>query len=493
MRRSTRSGIARSKAKARADIENLNAPDSMVLQGALPLKKERISPQLFNAKRDRYKASKRIDLALEVPKRTILPALQVTVSKVRRHILFLNVGDERILEAVRSLARNLDRPPWMRYLKGIVTRDGRLYLRENGKDVPFAFRDEKRNAVKRLYFDPKKPATIQPITDELRQSYCNISRTNVRNILRSLETYQLGFPRRLPPKIGNHTIYTKPGVIAADTFFKSNASKWKAINVLVIMDIWSRFSRAYALEKKEAPFFEVAFRSFFKEFTSLGHLPRRLLTDKGSELHVATKIIEKFRLPQDGQKPLHLRSFTGTPVQVVENMNSQFQRRLEPYAIAGIHDSVADLLWDISEQLNNQKRPRRSNFTPYQLLQMSDRDRRDVNQQYKNKDTFGIGVEAQNKLPFLKVGDHVRKLEMTFKEQAKGSKKGFEQKWSKTVFQVLRQTALRRNPLIKKYTIGGGGLPAQVTDVFSPRVTTDSQKSRQTSAHVSNVSRVWGG
>ena len=67
---------------------------------------------------------------------------------------------------------------------------------------------------------------------------------------------------------------------------------------------------------------------------------------------------------------------------------------------------------------------------------------------------YGIGVEAQKKLPLLKPGDHVRKLMMTFKEQQKGTRKGFQEKWSRDTYQVLKVTALRRNPQVKKYSIG---------------------------------------
>ena len=149
---------------------------------------------------------------------------------------------------------------------------------------------------------------------------------------------------------------------------------------------------------------------------------------------------------------MHLRSFTGTPVQVVENMNAQYQRRLEVYRIADLHDDPADLLWDISEQLNNQKRKRRGNLTPYQLLDLNQKERNRVNAKYK--DLYGIGIEGQKKLPLLQVGDHVRKLEMTFKEQAKGAKKGFQEKWSRRKYQVLRRTGLRRNPGVFRYSIG---------------------------------------
>ena len=451
VRRSQRSGVKRAKEKARRAVALLEAPDHKVLAGALPSKDEIISTREFNVRKDRVKPSKRVQLALERPKRQD-PVQASTLSANKRHILFLNVGDERILEAVRALTRNQEKPPWMRYLKGIVAKNGRLFLDENGTLLEFALKNEKRVAVKSLYFDPKEPATIQPITDKLRSKFCNISRTNVRNILRSLESYQLMFPRRKQPKIQHHTVYTKPGVIAMDTFFKSGGKGWHKMNVLVCMDVWSRFSRAYALEKKEASFFKLAMQSFFQEFTSLGHLPRRLLTDKGSELFVGTALMEKYRLPRDGQKILHQKSFTGTPIQVVENMNAQYQRRLEPFLISGLHKDVEDLLWDISEQLNNQKRQRRGNFTPYQLLNLGQRERADVNRSYKGD--FGIGVEAQKKLPLLRVGSHVRKLEMTYKEQETNKKKGFEEKWSRKVFQVLHITALRRNPNLKKYSIG---------------------------------------
>ena len=451
-RRSSRSGVKAAKAKAKVMVDYLQMPDHKILAGALPSPAEKVSTRAFNVRKDRVKPSKRVQLALERPKRQD-PVQHLQLSANRRHILFLNVGDERILEGVLAITRNQERPPWMRYLKGIVARNGRLYLEENGRSFEFALKNEKRLAVKKLYFDPKEPATIQPITDKLRESYCNISRTNVRNILRSIESYQLMFPRRKHPKIQHHTVYTKPGVIAMDTFFKSGKKGWEKMNILVCMDVWSRFSRAYALEKKETEFFEVAMKSFFQEFTSLGHLPRRLLTDKGSELFVGTALMEKYRLPQDGKKPLHLKSFTDSPVQVVENMNSQYQRRLEPYLIAGLHNNVEDLLWDISEQLNNQKRQRRKNYTPYQLLAMGQRERNEVNRAYTGGN-YGIGLEAQKTLPILRIGHHVRKLEMGYKEQQKNAKKGFEEKWSRKVYQVLKITALRRNPNIKKYSIG---------------------------------------
>ena len=453
MRRSTRKAAKRAKQRISDQYDYMEAPDYLVLSGKLPSPNEAsLSNRKFDRIKDRADASLRIPLALKRGKRvTSLSALQT--GPIGRHVLFMNVGDENILEAVRALNRGGPMPPWTNNVSGLSATRNRLFLFENSLKRPFALKQEKRHAVKTHFFDPKKPSTIQPITDALRHLYCNISRRNVSGILKSLETYQLMRPLRTPPKIQHHTVYTKPGVIAMDTFFPSENTGWGKINVLCCMDIYSRFSRAYALEKKQEKYFEKAMNTFFSEIMSLGVLPRRLLTDKGSELHIGTKLMEKFRQPKDGTQDLHLRSVSGTPVLVVEGMNAQYQRRLEPYRISDLHNDVSPLLWDISEQLNNQRRPKRGNHTPYELLQMTKSQRSEINKIYDQKYT-GIGVEAQKSLPILKKGDHVRKLMLTFKEQAVRKKKGFQEKWSRQVYEILGKVALNRNKHVYRFRIG---------------------------------------
>ena len=101
----------------------------------------------------------------------------------------------------------------------------------------------------------------------------------------------------------------------------------------------------------------------------------------------------------------------------------------------------------------NQRRPRRGNHTPYELLSLSDRERKLLNDKFSDK-FYGVGIEAQKKLPLLKNGDHVRKLMMTVKEQIENKKKGFQAKWSKKVYQVLGKRALKRNRYVYRYQIG---------------------------------------
>ena len=137
----------------------------------------------------------------------------VDMSKKRKHLLFMNPGDVPIKEAIRALSQNTELPVWTTPFRDqLVLKGGRLYF----DGLPMATKREKRHAVKKLYFDPKESIGIVPITDTLRKKYANISKTNVTHILRSIETYQRNFGRRLPPKVASKTILRQPGIIAID-------------------------------------------------------------------------------------------------------------------------------------------------------------------------------------------------------------------------------------------------------------------------------------
>ena len=148
-------------------------------------------------------------------------------------------------------------------MEEVIEGGPRLHFRDHRINLPFAMKDEKRDAVKSLYFNPKEPSTIQPITDALRVLFCNVSKTNVTRILRSLETYQRNFGRRLPPKVASKTILRQPGIIAVDMFFPSaQLGWWGKFNCLTCMDTWSRFCRVYALEHKDYDTTSRAMQSF---------------------------------------------------------------------------------------------------------------------------------------------------------------------------------------------------------------------------------------
>ena len=248
------------------------------------------------------------------PPKTRLIFQPILITGLHRKLLYLNPGDEKIQMAVYSIENGVELPSWASsFYKLLSVQAGRLHfdVREN-KSLPFAFSDDKRRWVKRLYFNPRKPSTIQPITDELRSKYCNITKKNVQKILRTIETYQLNFMRRRPPKVLGRMNLEHPGILAIDMFFPSKLLGWRRMNCLACMDTWSRFCRCYALPRKDFASVEMALGLFLQEFSALGHLPRRILADKGTDLSAAKKVMEVYRQKGDKQGPLVLHSQTGT-------------------------------------------------------------------------------------------------------------------------------------------------------------------------------------
>ncbi len=317
------------------------------------------------------------------PKKERLLFQPVLIEPLHKRLLYMNPGDEKIQMAVYSIVNGFELPKWaVAYRKRLSVKKGVLHFDITaGKSLPFAFSDQKRQTVKRLYYDPKKPATIHPITDEIRKKYCNVTTRNVTKILRTFETYQRNFRRRRPPKVLGRMNLTAPGILAIDMFFPSKLLGWRKMNCLACMDTWSRFCRVYALPKKDFASVEAALTLFVQEFVALGHLPRRCLADKGTDLSAAKKVMEKFRLARD-KGPMVLHSQTGTPINIIEAMNAQIQRRMQIFRTARITDDPSVLLEDIANQINTQRRPDRGNLTPLELLQLTPGERQQVNEIY---------------------------------------------------------------------------------------------------------------
>ena len=157
------------------------------------------------------------------------------ISRKRKHLLFMNPGTKKIMEAVQAVKGGTTLPVWTQPFREHLSVDGTTLYYD---DLEMATEETKREQVKMLYFDPKGASTIQPITDELYKSYANITRKDVTRILRSLETYQRNFRRRLPAKVLGRMSLTKPGVIMMDTFYPSRkVDGWHGnYSVLCCMD-----------------------------------------------------------------------------------------------------------------------------------------------------------------------------------------------------------------------------------------------------------------
>ena len=365
------------------------------------------------------------------------PPNPFAMSKLRRHLLYLNPGTQKVLDAHRGFVKGTEMPKWTQHLMLGLTFDSKNLYFEN---LPLATKEQKRLAVKDLYFNPEKPSTIQPIVDLLYPQFANISRINVRRILRSIETYQINFGRRWPPKVLSRMSMVKPGVILTDMFFPSVKHGWRKFGgVVTMMDAWSRFVGAYAVERKTKGLVKKAMERFMRDFTSHGHLPKIILMDQGSDLVAAKDVIEAYRT-KPGQ--LVFYSKVGKPVQLVEQTQAQIQRRMAVFRTSGLTDDASSILADISISINNQKRPDRGNLTPIQLLKLSKKDRLIVNAMYGEKTEI---PEIKGLRPLFP-GSHVRILLMTFKEQVQNKVKGFAPKWSRDIFIVRKKTALQGNP-----------------------------------------------
>jgi len=373
------------------------------------------------------------------------------VSKKRKHLLFMNPGNIPIGQAIRAINNGEALPPWARPFKDHLSlSDGRLQWTEGGDTLPFALKEEKRAIVKRLYFDPREPSTIVPITLRLYEEWANINKSNVTNVLRSLETWQLNRGRRRPPDLKNRMLLKNPGMIAMDMFFPSQGLGWEKTNVLVCMDTWSRYCGVYVLDTKRYADAFKAMSDFLTKFASLGHPPRRILADKGSDLKAAPEAIEPYRQQKDGDKPMVLHSATGMPVNIVEGLNAQVQRRMQIFRTSDLIDSAGQIAHEIAEQLNNEPREARGWLTPLQLLSLGPNQRAEINRKANDPRVLS---DIKGLVP-IAVGDSVRLLKMTRKEQETNKIKGFAPKWTRRLYTVLRKTKLRKNPYAHKYDLG---------------------------------------
>ena len=365
-------------------------------------------------------------------------------SKQAKALGWLNPGDLKIEAARLWLEGKGPQPLWTENIT-LESRDGRLWF----ENRPFLTKEEKHELVKREYFDPKGFSTIVPIFQKLRGDYANLTRRDVSRALRSLQTYQLNFRRRHPPKVMARMNLTRPGIILADMFFPSKNDGWRAdlAGVVCVMDAYSRFVRAYAVERKTKAIVGAAIGKFLREFASKGHLPLMFLCDKGSELKGAAEQMEPYR---QRPGPLVRHSQTGKPVNLIEQTQAQVQRRMQVFRTSGVTDDYSAILEPITDSINNQPRPGHGNKTPLELLKLTKEERKALN----SRSSFGTATPDDRFKP-LRIGDSVRTLQLTFKEQVSKATKGFSEKWSRDVYLVERKAALAGNPGQWRYWLWG--------------------------------------
>ena len=380
-------------------------------------------------------AQARLEQKLAQGKQATRKTSHLEISGKRRQFLFLNLSDEKILQYLSG-----QDPAWANLFPGLLTKDkNRVYF----EGLPVLLRDEKKRIIKKTYFDPALPLSVYNIHDHLRKKYANVTRRNVTSVLRTLEVYQRMRSRQLPHKITGRVEVYSPGFLAADTIYPSTKHGWrKNTIILTVVDMWSRYTGAYLLSDKSKKTVARAFQLYIDSFLqATDSRPRKLLIDKGSELKGLDEIMEKYT----DKRPCVFRSLTGQPVNIIEGLNAQIQRMAQVYKEAGIVSDYGDVLYMVTNSINNQARPDRMGYSPVELMQMNAGMRQEVNSNYKFRNVM---TAEQNP---LEVGTLVRILMLNRKEQVSDKTKGFPAHWSKDVFIIEQRRAVIKNPGVFKY------------------------------------------
>ena len=353
----------------------------------------------------------------------------------QKHLLFTNPGKEKCEQLVRYFKNNTERPLWSIPFPEFEYKNGQI-LFENKK-----LAIDKQKIVRDMYFHPQKPQTIEHIAFELQKKYCNISKSNVRDCLRRIETYQLNFGRRKPKDLKGIFSVTQRGIVVYDLAFPDR--RWDNKNpILVVMDIYTRYTWVRSLENKTKKLVQSVIETFLRFLVSNGIKISVLLSDLGSEFSGMENLARKF----DAKV---LQAPTGKPILAIESQVSSVKRRMELFLTAGLVTDSTFLTKEIERQLNNRPIRNKMNYTPNQLLNMSDKEIESI---YIGRREFLLPSDSQ--IP-LEVGNYVRYLTWTRKEQVSKKTEGFKQKWSKTIHRVEKLRRIKKGVDAFRYKVSG--------------------------------------
>ena len=344
------------------------------------------------------------------------------------------------------------RPRWTKgFGDSLSLKGGRLLV----AGLPVMSEAELRKQIKKVYYTPKLPVTIEGVFSHLRGRIANASRKQVRSVLNSLQTYQMLKPRRKPLKNEQTTMVLQPGRIGQDTFFPSK-KYWngKIYPVTVLADQWSGYTRAYLMGSEKATYSYYALKLFIQELQSdFGVRVNQLLTDKGTEMAYDAM------LNMDFPRITHMQSPTGNAVPFIEAKVKLIQSRLwvARTGYDGRALTISDILDDVITDINLMKRPTRGNLTPTQLLKITPKMRSMINTSQRN--SVKMVSNRIHGLPDIFKGDTVRLTRYTRKEQDSYGvgMKWFRPKWTERLHVVISARAVANGRLKYRVTNSNQG------------------------------------
>ena len=369
-------------------------------------------------------------------------------------------GDLSVRRAKLSLSGPSIEPAW-------VSRVGRKHLRiVAGRlhvgGIPVFDKKEVVGLVKKLYYSASGGSTPYAIHHALKSRVANCSEKSVRSIMETFETYQVTKRVLKPPDNRGHKFWWTPGTLQADTTFTDAPLKVardgtrprfdKKYAIAVMHDVWSGYTRALLVENETAALTARAMKKFGQELLSkFGVKPVVLMTDKGSEYATFARLARTWGATW-------LASPTGKPINEIEAKNAMVKRRLEIQLLAhGVRNNISGILGQICEDINNAPRQWREGHTPTELLTMSSHMRQQVNAASMAKRKHYRHAEPYKaKSKEVRVGTRVRRILWTTKDikTRPMGKKGYQEKWSRQVYTVLK--IVTQQNAIKKYKLDDG-------------------------------------
>ena len=362
---------------------------------------------------------------------------------------YIRPGIAKIDMAKQWLMKKTDiRPRWTKGFGDTLSmKGGRLMV----AGLPVLSESELRKQIKKTYFTPRLPVTVEGVFDHLRGRIANASRKQCEKVLNSLQTYQMLKPRRKPLKNEQTTMVLKPGRIGQDTFFPSK-KYWngKIYPVTVLADQWSGYTKAYLMGSEKAAYSYYALKLFIQELQSdYGVKVNQLLSDKGTEMQYDALLKSEFPHIR------HMQSPTGNAVPFIEAKVKLIQSRLwvARTGYDGRTLTISHILDDVITDINLMKRPTRGNLNPTQLLKISPRMRAQIN--LAQKAAVKMVSNRIHGLPDIFKGDTVRLTRYTRKEQESYGvgQKWFRPKWTEKLHTVIRARAVANGRL--KYWVSG--------------------------------------
>ena len=297
-----------------------------------------------------------------------------------------------------------------------------------------------RNYLKRIYFDPRNPASFSGVETVYRQGVkdgqVSLNRKKIRRWIQSNEAYS--FSRKVQEKFKRNRVVVS-GIDDqwdADLFtMQDYAESNDGITfILCVIDIFSRFAWVRLLKNKES-------RSVAEQFEDIlgqsGRKPRRLRSDRGSEFTG-----RNFQNMCKRENIIHFTTYNEKQANFVERFIQTYKLKLFSYIVKSGGERYIEAVQNIVESYNNkfhtgiQKEP----------SQVDKEDEKRLWWQMYLPEEFYNPPEKRKRIRSVQykyeVGDHV-KMAFTISKFTRR----YDQRWSTEIFTISSRFNRYRIPL----------------------------------------------